>query len=230
LFLQKTNFIGKGLLYGSLLCISMMFLLFSGCGNVGNPFGEVAESQYIIEHINPADNGTDISVNTLITIAFPVDIDTKTLQPGNIILQKNGASSETVTVVYDVASRIATVRPSHMLTGNSRYEIVTYGITSVSGVTFASQTFHFFTGNATPAGQPEILAVTPLSGQEEMVGSTIITVTFSEEMNRASIEQAFHISNGVTGTFNWAIDNKKMTFIPGASLPSGTTFSITILK
>ncbi len=120
----------------SSLLLALALLLFSGCGNIGDPFGEVTDSSYLVEHINPANEATGVSVSTLITIAFPVDMDIRTLQPGNIVLQRQGASSEAVTIAYDASNRIATIKPSTTLSQNSRYELVTYGIKSASGISF----------------------------------------------------------------------------------------------
>jgi hypothetical protein len=218
-----------------LICVSSFFavlalFVFSGCGNVGDPFGEVTESSYIIEHINPPNQATGVSISTLITIAFPVDMNVNTLKAGNIVLQQDGGSSASISIVYNSTDRIATIRPSEVLSGNSSYQVVVNGVKSASGIAFASQVFNFYTGNSIPEGQPEIVSVTPLPGQEEMVGSTVVTVTFSKAMNRATVEQSFFISNGVAGTFSWSVDNKIMTFTPGATLPSATVFSLTVLE
>ncbi|MFQ6055127.1 MAG: S-layer protein domain-containing protein [Methanosarcinales archaeon] len=55
---------------------------------------------------------------------------------------------------------------------------------------------------------------------------TTITVTFSEAMNKTSIQSAFSISPSVSGAFSWY--GNKMTFIPSSNIASNITYTVTI--
>ncbi|RLF35092.1 MAG: hypothetical protein DRN03_05755, partial [Thermoplasmata archaeon] len=56
--------------------------------------------------------------------------------------------------------------------------------------------------------------------------STIITVTFSEAMNKTSAEGSFSISPSVSGSFSW--DGNKMIFTPDSELEYETTYNVII--
>jgi hypothetical protein len=57
--------------------------------------------------------------------------------------------------------------------------------------------------------------------------SPVIQVTFSEPMDRDSVEEAFSIA-GVDGNFTWSADSRILTFLPNAVLAGGTTFIVVI--
>src|SRR2546425_808855 len=55
-----------------------------------------------------------------------------------------------------------------------------------------------------------------------------IVITFSEPMNRASVEQAFSITPGIDGSFVWSSDFRTVSFVPTRELQSGVTYAIVI--
>jgi hypothetical protein len=58
--------------------------------------------------------------------------------------------------------------------------------------------------------------------------SPIIQITFSKSMNRASVEQAFSISGGMNGTFQWSSDSRSVSFLPNRALQAGTTYTVVL--
>ena len=56
----------------------------------------------------------------------------------------------------------------------------------------------------------------------------LVTVTFSEAMNRASAEAAFTITPDMNGQFAWSADSRLMTFVPERPLQAGTDYVVTI--
>ena len=58
--------------------------------------------------------------------------------------------------------------------------------------------------------------------------SAIIQIAFSKSMNRASVEQAFSLSGGMNGTFQWSSDSRSVTFLPSRSLAAGTTYTVVL--
>ena len=55
-----------------------------------------------------------------------------------------------------------------------------------------------------------------------------IRITFTEAMDRASVEQAFSISPAVDGSFQWSADSRSVTFVPTRELQSGTTYFVVV--
>jgi len=83
-----------------------------------------------------------------------------------------------------------------------------------------------FTWNFTvDISAPSIDSVSPSDGAENLPLNTTISVTFSEQMNKTSAEQAFTISPGVNGSFSW---NGNTTIFTPASQLENTTYIATI--
>ncbi|MCG7849795.1 MAG: Ig-like domain-containing protein, partial [ANME-2 cluster archaeon] len=71
---------------------------------------------------------------------------------------------------------------------------------------------------------PTIIANNPTGTNVQV--TTVITVTFDESMNTASVEDAFSINPSVEGTVGWSGD--MMTFTPDADLAYSTMYEVTI--
>jgi len=71
---------------------------------------------------------------------------------------------------------------------------------------------------------PEIIDHSPIGNNVPI--DTKISVTFSEAMNKTSVQNAFSISPYVSGSFSW--DKNTMFFIPDFNLSYNTTYTITI--
>jgi len=71
---------------------------------------------------------------------------------------------------------------------------------------------------------PTVVDHTPIG--TDVPVTTIMTVTFSEAMDKTSVQKAFSISPSVPGSFSWS-DNT-LIFTPSSDLAYGTTYSVTI--
>ncbi|HYS72167.1 MAG TPA: Ig-like domain-containing protein, partial [Thermoplasmata archaeon] len=56
----------------------------------------------------------------------------------------------------------------------------------------------------------------------------LIVITFSEPMNRASVQAAFSITPDINGAFSWTADSRTMTFIPARALQASTDYFVAI--
>ena len=59
-------------------------------------------------------------------------------------------------------------------------------------------------------------------------GTPLIVITFSEPMDRASVEQAFSLSPDMNGAFSWSADSRTVTFTPERDLQAGTRYVVAI--
>jgi hypothetical protein len=55
-----------------------------------------------------------------------------------------------------------------------------------------------------------------------------VSITFSESMDRDSVERAFSISPDVAGQFTWSPDSRILTFTPDQSLENGRDYRVTV--
>src|SRR5881296_3324319 len=126
-------------------------------------------------------------------------------------------------------------------------DLVGYANTTATSATFLGQGAHVYAfrtiardraGNVEPipAGNDTwtIVDVLPPSVTDSRpVGANTnltpwIVITFSEPMNRASVEQAFSITPGIDGSFVWSSDFRTVSFVPTRELQSGTTYAVVI--
>ena len=71
--------------------------------------------------------------------------------------------------------------------------------------------------------------VTTASPRGANVNATpVITVVFSEPMDRTSVETAFSINPDMNGAFSWSADSRTLTFLPDRSLDPSTTYVVFI--
>ena len=126
-------------------------------------------------------------------------------------------------------------------------DLVGYANTTATSATFLGQGAHVYAfrtiardraGNVEPipAGNDTwtIVDVLPPSVTDSRpVGANTnltpwIVITFSEPMNRASVEQAFSITPGIDGSFVWSSDFRTVSFVPTRELQSGVTYAVVI--
>ena len=72
---------------------------------------------------------------------------------------------------------------------------------------------------------PTIISKSPDTG-DTVDQSVSMYVTFSEAMNRTSTENALSIQPQINGSFSWT--GNTLTFIPSASMPCGTNFTLQV--
>src|SRR6476620_6728198 len=73
------------------------------------------------------------------------------------------------------------------------------------------------------------ISLSATAGGDEHLAQTLtaIDLSFSEPVDRASVEQRFRIEPYVSGTFTWNRDTTAI-FTPASKLPSATAFSIVV--
>jgi len=76
---------------------------------------------------------------------------------------------------------------------------------------------------------PSVVSVTPRDGASGVCSLAVITATFSEAMNPATINTTtFTVSPGVTGIITHDVSNTIFTFTPSSPLAVNTFFTATI--
>ena len=75
---------------------------------------------------------------------------------------------------------------------------------------------------------PGVVSTFPTSGATGVPTNTQIRVTYSEPMDTASAEAAFHIAPAVTGAFEWVGDNAVMYWKPDTLLSVQTSYTFSV--
>ncbi len=73
---------------------------------------------------------------------------------------------------------------------------------------------------------PSVLSTAPVGANTNTTPAIIIT--FSEPMDRNSVQQAFSMTPAINGAFSWSSDSRVMTFTPARELQAGTTYFVVI--
>ena len=190
----------------------------------------------------PNANETNVAINSKVLITFSELMDTSTITTANILV-KNGAFPLTGTITYAVGAKTATfipsspftLPPSTLLTVLVNTEVKDLAGNRLAGdvslLPAASDAVWTFTTGLTPdTTLPSVTLKAPAAGATGVAANTMITATFSEDMDPLFIrESSFTLKNAagtpVTGIVSYAVGAKAAIFIP--TTPSDLAFNTT---
>jgi ketosteroid isomerase-like protein len=212
--------------------ISLAALLFAalvaGCAdydkNAGNPGTPLTPPT--ITSVTPPDGSTLASTgSTVITAAFSKPMNPATINSSTFTLT-SGGTSVPGQVTYVAATNIATFTPSGGLAPGTFAATITTGATDAFGIALAANFVWSFRTSA-----PTVISTVPTSGATAVPVDTLVSATFSEAMNPATINAGTFTVTGtgttpVAGTVTYA--GSTATFTPSAVLANSTLFTATI--
>lgn len=185
---------------------------------------------------SPANGATNVAITVALTVTFSEAMNATTINSTNIKL-RNTATSAVVsgTVTYNASTNTATFTPTASLTVSTSYSLkVMTGVKDVAGNALAAVFTSSFTTDAADATPPTVISTSPVNGAIGVPHGSVVTVTFSEPMNAATIN-GFSIllkefSNTVTvnGTVTYNSGTNTATFTPTNQLDDGTDHTLTV--
>ena len=181
----------------------------------------------------PVASSVNAAINTLITATFSEPMDSATIIAANFTV-KAGATTVAGSVTYDSVNKVATFTPSANLASSTVYTAtVTTGAKDLAGNGLAVNKVWTFTTSATAdTTAPGVLSVVPLDSSTNTAINTLVTATFTEPMDSATIIAAnFTVKAGtaaVDGSVTYDSVNKVATFTPSANLASSTVYTATV--
>jgi hypothetical protein len=135
-------------------------------------------------------------------------------------------------VTYAASSNIATFTPSSALTLSTLYTAtITTGAVDAYGIALASNFVWTFTTGASPCVAPSLLSVTPTNLATGVCPSSVVTATFNEAMNPATINTTTFtlMGPGSTAVAGVVSDTgSTATFTPSSALTLNTVYTATI--
>jgi ice-binding like protein/Big-like domain-containing protein len=177
--------------------------------------------------VTPLNGATGVCSLAVVTAAFseamnPSSINTTafTVTPG-----------VTGTITHDVSNTIFTFTPTTPLAVNTVYTAtITTGAQDTFGNPLATDFVWSFRTAANGCNPPPtVISETPANGSAGVCSNTVVTATFSEAMNPATINTTtFTVSPGVTGIITHDVSNTIFTFTPSSSLAVNTVYTATI--
>lgn len=211
--MRKVN-VGKILAFVSIA-------LLAGCGR------EQASSPAFPTVIvtSPVNGATSVSPSTLVTAGFSSPMASATINGSTFTVTGPGTTAVAGTVSY--AGTIATFTPAAALTANVLYvATVTTGAKDPGGNPLAANYVWSFT-----TGPPAVISTVPATGATAVPVNTVVSATFNEPMNPATLNAATFTVTGpgatpVAGTI--AYSGATGTFTPAAVLANNTLFTATV--
>jgi Bacterial Ig-like domain len=176
-------------------------------------------------------NGTTVPIPSVVTVTFSEAMDSASVATGGAFtLKATLGASVTGTVTYNTVTHIATFTPSSSLSNNTGYTAtITTGVKDLAGNFMAAPKVFAFTtiADTTP---PTVLSTAPINGATAVPTTAVVTVTFSEAMDSASVATggAFTLKltvagTLVTGTVTYNTVTHVATFTPAGPLAAATT-------
>lgn len=180
----------------------------------------------------PASDAPDVPINKMISVTFSEAMDASTIDDTTFTLSESGGSVVTGTVTYTAIGRSATFSPTSDLDPNTTYTAtITTGAEDPSGNALADDyTWNFSTGTVRDETEPTVSSTDPGADDIDVFLSKRIFITFSEEMDPATIdEDTVTLTDGATpvlGTLTYF--GLTATFTPDSHLTTNTTYTATV--
>src|SRR6202166_27359 len=206
----------------------LLVALVAGCANynAGNPGAPLTPPT--VTSVTPPRGSTLASPSSaVITATFSKAMNPATINASTFTLT-SGGTSVSGQVTYTAATNIATFTPSAALANSTLFTAtITTGAKDPAGASLAAN----FVWTFTTAAPPTVVSTVPTSGATAVPVNTLVSATFSEAMNAATINGATFTLTGpgttpVAGTVTYA--GTTATFTPTTLLANSTVFTATI--
>jgi hypothetical protein len=178
---------------------------------------------------SPLADELDVPVNSSITVVFSEPIDAATVTSSTFLLS-DGVDNIQGTI--SASGQTATFTPTASMQWETGYTAtVTSGVQDLSGNALtADYTWSFTTGAAPDTIAPEITSVMPANNAADVSPDTVVDISFSEEMDPASITTASVIvslnGSAIAGTVEY--QSGHATFTPTDPLAYSAVYTITV--
>lgn len=162
--------------------------------------------------------GTGVREDTVIEINFETAMNREQIE------EKMTITPVTAVDFLWSDDRKLTLKPKELLTKETNYTVlIPQGVETRSGGVLEQDISYSFT----TIGAIRLASHTPAAGAVRVGTRSNITVTFDQEVDRDSAQQAFSVNPGVNGSFTWQ-DNTSFVFTPSQALAYDTTYTVSL--
>ncbi|MCU0699388.1 MAG: Ig-like domain-containing protein [Myxococcaceae bacterium] len=176
----------------------------------------------------PAANAMAVPTNAVLSISFSEAMNKATVDSAFSI-----SPAVAGTALWDGTDTLRTFQPSAPLAPSTQYTVtVGVGARDRGGNALAAPfSFTFTTAAAPDTTRPTVVSTTPDNGAMGVSTSSKIAITFSEPMDKASVQVAFVVNvpmelNG--GSFVWSADGRTVTYSPPGFFQHGQNVAFRI--
>jgi DNA-binding beta-propeller fold protein YncE len=187
--------------------------------------------------VSPGDLTGDVSSSALVSVTFSEAMDPASLindQAGFRLMKTgvNGISQVIGTISLpalsrDVANTFLVFKAEFPLDAGADYDIVLAGATDMAGIALSGATSYSFVTAMPPNAAPDLVAFGP--DQSGVSTETQIFADFSEAIDPASVDpSSFSVSGGVSGTFAFLNEGRRVVFDPAGALGPNSGYTVTL--
>jgi len=183
-----------------------------------------------VASVAPISGAATACPSSIVTAVFSKPMNPASIDGSSFTVTGSGTAVPGV-VTYDVSSDTAIFTPANPLALSTLYTAtITTAAHDMYGNALADNFVWTFTTAAVaclPPAPP--VSVGPPNGSAGICQNTVISATFPQAMDPATITSAtFTVTPGVTGTITHDVSNKIFTFSPSSNLTLNTVYTATI--
>jgi hypothetical protein len=212
------------------ICFTAFLLLIfaAGCSDPDKTGINSTVTPPTVASTTPLSGAAGICPSATITATFSKAMNPSTINATTFTV----APGVNGTITHDSTNTIFTFTPSSSLAVSTVYTAtITTGVKDMFGNALATNFVWSFTTGANPCQPPTVISVTPPNGVVGVCPSTVVTATFSEAMNPATINATTFTLTGpgttpVAGVVTYALSTA--TFTPSSPLTLNTVYTATI--
>ena len=187
----------------------------------------------------PAPGATAVGTATAVTATFSESLDPATVNTSTFVLRDQLSNIVTATVTYNVATNTATLTPSSPLSNLAQYTATIVGgasgVKDQAGNALAvNSAWSFTTAGAIDTTLPTIVSRAPAPGAVGVATNTVVTATFSEALNPATVTPSTFVlrdagNTVVPAAVSYNAGTSTATLTPSSGLASSATYTATVV-
>ncbi len=179
---------------------------------------------------NPVNGATGVPVSQVVTATFSTSMNPASISGSTFTLTGPGGAAVPGAIAYTASSSTASFTPANSLAYDTVYTAtITTGAADTLGDELAADTVWTFSTGI----QPAVVSTVPPNGATGVPVSQVLSASFSEEMNPATINATtftLAVSGGgtIAGTVTYTAAGSVASFTPSAALAYGTVYTATV--
>lgn len=170
----------------------------------------------------PANNSTDAAVSVAFVFNFSEAMDVATV---SLSVSPEVALDE---AVWNDERTSVSFKPSADLAFDTAYVLTLAGSDESANALSGTTVFNIKTAAVPDTTAPTVISNSPSDGSAGVAPSSNLSISFSEAMNKASVEAAFSSNVPVSCVFLWSADATLMTCDPSSDLAFSSLYEISL--
>lgn len=174
-----------------------------------------------VQSVSPTNHSTGVPTNTVITVTFSEAMN-------RVVTNGSFSTNPSTTGTISWSGNMMSYTPSAALQPNTMYNVtVSKAAEDLAGNHLQTDyVWCFTTASAGDTIPPTVTGTVPNNGAINVAVTATISVSFSEAMDKVSVQNSFSIAPSVTGAFSWNLNTT--TFTPTSPLATSTQYTVTV--